>query len=116
MPLLFSYGTLQRAEIQRSLFGRALPGEHDQLIGFRQSAIDLDDPDVLQSTGTGRHVIVQFTGAPGDRVSGTVLEVTDADIALADEYEPAPYDRIATTLASGKTAWVYTDSRATSQS
>ena len=41
-------------------------------------------------------------------MSGTVFEITDAELAAADEYErPAAYNRIAVTLASGKKAWVY---------
>jgi gamma-glutamylcyclotransferase (GGCT)/AIG2-like uncharacterized protein YtfP len=43
-------------------------------------------------------------------VSGTVFEITDAEIAAADQYEQlAIYQRIAVTLASGKRAWVYVD-------
>jgi gamma-glutamylcyclotransferase (GGCT)/AIG2-like uncharacterized protein YtfP len=45
-------------------------------------------------------------------VSGTVFEITDAELAAADRYEQlAAYRRIAVTLASGKRAWVYVDSR-----
>jgi hypothetical protein len=113
VPLLFSYGTLQQEGIQRALFGRSLRGERDLLIGFRIAGIDLDDPDALQVTGKARHSIAQFTGSDDDRVTGTVFEITDGDLAVTDRYEPAPYVRVATTLASGRTAWVYTDSRAT---
>jgi gamma-glutamylcyclotransferase (GGCT)/AIG2-like uncharacterized protein YtfP len=45
-------------------------------------------------------------------VSGTVFEITDAELAAADEYERlAAYKRIAAMLASGKQAWVYVDAR-----
>jgi gamma-glutamylcyclotransferase (GGCT)/AIG2-like uncharacterized protein YtfP len=41
-------------------------------------------------------------------VSGTVFELTDAELAAADRYEePAAYQRRTVTLASGKQAWVY---------
>jgi hypothetical protein len=40
-----------------------------------------------------------------------VLELTEAELARADRYEPAGYTRVAATLASGKQAWVYADAR-----
>lgn len=37
-----------------------------------------------------------------------VFEVTDAELASADEYEaPFSYKRVAVVLASGRQAWVY---------
>ena len=51
---------------------------------------------------------VTFNGDERSRVPGMVFEVTDAELALADEYEePALYTRIRVTLASGREAWVY---------
>jgi len=43
-------------------------------------------------------------------VSGTVFEITDAELADADTYEArAAYTRVSVTLASGREAWVYVD-------
>ena len=43
----------------------------------------------------------------GTRVQGTAFEVTDAELAAADDYErDADYIRIAVVLASGHPAWV----------
>jgi len=111
MPLLFSYGTLQRESVQLSTFGRLLRGEPDQLVGFEQSVFRIDDPDFVATSGKADHTIVTFTGRNDSRVNGTVFEVSDGEIAQSDEYEPAGYTRIETTLASGKQAWVYADSR-----
>jgi gamma-glutamylcyclotransferase (GGCT)/AIG2-like uncharacterized protein YtfP len=45
-------------------------------------------------------------------VSGTVFDVSDAELAAADRYEQAAtYVRIAAVLASGKQAWLYVDAR-----
>ena len=107
MPLLFSYGTLQRPEVQMSNFGRLLDGEPDELIGFQQSLLTIDDPDFVKASGKSRHSIVRFTGGDNSRVSGTVFEVSESELARADAYEPAGYTRIAATLASGKQAWVF---------
>jgi gamma-glutamylcyclotransferase (GGCT)/AIG2-like uncharacterized protein YtfP len=111
MPLLFSYGTLQQDNVQLSTFGRLLKGQPDQLVGFEQSLLIIDDPHVVATSGKSHHVIVKFNGVEDSRVSGTVFEITDADLAKADRYEVAAYKRIAVTLASGKQAWVYVDAR-----
>ena len=107
MPLLFSYGTLQQPEVQLSTFGRLLQGQPDELVGFEQSVFTVDDPDFVATSGKAQHNIVRFNGRPDSRVRGTVFEVTDAELAKADQYEPAGYTRVAATLASGTPAWVF---------
>ena len=111
MPLLFSYGTLQQDNVQLSTFGRLLKGQPDQLVGFEQSLLIIDDPQVVATSGKTHHAIVKFNGRDDSRVSGTVFDITDADLVKADQYEVAEYTRIAVTLASGKQAWVYVDAR-----
>src|SRR5262245_2525311 len=111
MPLLFSYGTLQLENVQMSLFGRLLRGEPDALVGFEQSAIAIDDPQVVKLSGKTHHVIVRFNGREDSRVTGTVFEITDEELIRADQYEVDDYKRAQTTLASGKDAWVYVDAK-----
>jgi GNAT superfamily N-acetyltransferase/gamma-glutamylcyclotransferase (GGCT)/AIG2-like uncharacterized protein YtfP len=98
MPLLFSYGTLQQEDVQWSTFGRLLEGQPDELPGFEPSTSVTQDANVI------------LNGRADSRVAGVVFEVTEAELAAADEYEQrAKYTRIAVTLASGKAAWVYID-------
>ena len=111
MPLLFSYGTLQQAHVQLSTFGRLLQGQRDELVGFEQSVVKIEDPQVVATSGQTHHPIVKFNGKLDSRVSGTVFEVTDAELARADQYEVGAYRRVSATLASGKQAWVYVDAR-----
>jgi gamma-glutamylcyclotransferase (GGCT)/AIG2-like uncharacterized protein YtfP len=111
MPLLFSYGTLQQEAVQMSTFGRLLRGQPDELVGFEQSLLRIEDPEFVAASGKTHHAIVKFNGRNASRVSGTVFEVSDAELAKADQYEPAGYERISTTLASGKQVWVYADAR-----
>jgi len=96
MPLLFSYGTLQHEEVQLSTFGRRLIGAPDVLAGYERSSITIDGGSY-------------FTLTRGNaRVPGVVLEVTDAELSKADEYEgDFHYKRVVVTLESGKEAWVY---------
>jgi Gamma-glutamyl cyclotransferase, AIG2-like len=112
MPLLFSYGTLQEEKVQLSTFGRRLQGQRDELPGFEQSLAPIKDSQVVATSGKTHHANVTFNGRDDSRVSGTVLEITDAELAAADEYEKlAAYIRIPATLASGKRAWLYVDAR-----
>ncbi|MBM3737210.1 MAG: gamma-glutamylcyclotransferase [Acidobacteria bacterium] len=95
MPLLFSYGSLQQDSVQMSTFGRLLSGERDGLPGYEASM-------------AGPNANARFTGG-GETLPGVVFEITDAELAAADEYEePDSYTRRQVTLASGKQAWVYT--------
>jgi gamma-glutamylcyclotransferase (GGCT)/AIG2-like uncharacterized protein YtfP len=108
MPLIFSYGTLQEDRVQLSTFGRLLSGEKDELPGFVKSLVPINDQDTVTAIGRAYYDNVTFTGRNKDRVSGTVFEITDAELVAADEYEQdADYKRLAVTLASGRTAWVY---------
>lgn len=112
MPLLFSYGTLQQENVQLSTFGRLLHGQRDELPGFEQSSVRIEDPRVVATSGKTHHANVTFNGRNDSRVSGTVFEITDAELAAADQYEQvAAYTRVAAMLASGKQAWVYVDAR-----
>ena len=107
MPLLFSYGTLQKPDVQLSTFGRLLEGHDDELVGFEQSLFEIKDPAFVAKSGKAFHNIVRQNGNPHSRVRGMALEVTDEELARSDAYEPEGYTRIATILASGKPAWVY---------
>lgn len=108
MPLIFSYGTLQRENVQLATFGRKLGGHADELPRYETSAVRIEDPKVAEAAGQAFHANVLFNGRDDSTVMGTALEVTDAELEMADRYEkPASYKRIGVTLASGKEAWVY---------
>ena len=95
-----------------STFGRLLQGQSDQLPGFEPSLVRIMDPHIVAASGKTHHANVTFNGRNDSSVSGTVFEMTDAELAAADQYEQiASYKRIAATLASGKRAWVYVDAR-----
>lgn len=107
-PRLFSYGTLQDADVQLATFGRVLRGETDELAGFTRALVRIAQPEVAAAAGRTHYDNVRASGRESDRVSGTVFEVTDAELAAADRYEEdAGYSRVVVTLVSGKRAWVY---------
>ena len=108
MPLLFSYGTLQQEEVQLRIFGRKLQGEKDLLHGYEPSLVKIADRAVAARLGRTHHDNVSATGDDWSTVQGTVFEVTDDELAKADQFEAEfAYQRIKGTLASGKEAWVY---------
>jgi hypothetical protein len=109
--LLFSYGTLQLEPVQLATFGRMLLGSADAIVGYEQSMIAIDDPEVVRTSGKTRHPIVKFTGLAADRVHGTVFEISRAELAKADQYEVSAYRRVTALLHSGREAWVYVDAR-----
>ena len=108
MPLLFSYGTLQRPHVQLATFGRLLTGRADVLPGFRLAAVRIDDPARVAALGQTHHANAIYTGRTDDRVAGTAFDITDAELAAADGYERRDaYARLGVTLGSGVDAWVY---------
>ena len=109
MPFLFSYGTLQQENVQQSTFGRKLSGASDELLGYVQSMVEIENPEVVATSGKTHHPIVSFTGKETDRIPGMIFEVTEAELAQADVYEVAAYKRVAANFASGREAWVYID-------
>lgn len=104
---LFTYGTLRDPAVQRRLFGRVVPGTPDAIPGFRLGRVTIADETVIATSGKAVHLVADETGDPADRVEGIVLQLTPAELAVADDYETADYRRVSVTLASGGTAFLY---------
>ena len=109
MEKLFSYGTLQLENVQLSTFGRKLEGSRDVLLGYELAEIQIRDPEVVGKSGIEIHPIVKYTGRGSDRVEGIIFQITEEELAHADEYEVAAYSRVKARFESGATAWVYVD-------
>lgn len=107
MPGLFSYGTLQKEQVQLEIFGRILKGEKDILSGYRLDWLEITDPEVLRKSGQKYHPVLKLSGNEEDQVEGVLFEVTDAEILQADGYEVDDYKRIETTFKSGKRGFIY---------
>ncbi|MGB4779095.1 gamma-glutamylcyclotransferase family protein [Microbacterium sp.] len=105
--LLFTYGTLQYAEVQLDTFGRLVAGEPDILPGYTIDYVEIEDQRVVDLSGLSVHPVLRATGNDVDKVVGKVLHVTADEVDAADEYEVALYRRILVTLGSGRSAWVY---------
>ncbi|UOU97124.1 gamma-glutamylcyclotransferase [Chryseobacterium daecheongense] len=107
MPYLFSYGTLQKEQVQMETFGRLLNGQRDILTGYRLKMLEVTDPEVLRKSNQKYHPILEFSGNTEDEIEGILFEVTDEEILQADEYEVDNYKRIETVFKSGKKGFIY---------
>ncbi|MBE5459877.1 gamma-glutamylcyclotransferase family protein [Mycobacteroides abscessus] len=105
--LLFSYGTLQQPDVQRTTFGQELDGHTDAIVGFDLDYVTITDPHVIATSGSDRHPILRPSSNATAEVPGTVFSITAEQLAAADAYEVDDYQRVSAPLRSGATAWVY---------
>ena len=111
MPLLFSYGTLQDEQVQRSLFGRTLVGRKDCLLGFEQALVRIEDTEFARTSGKTHHAILRPARSERAQVEGVAFEVSEEELERADTYEPVEYKRVLARLASGGQSWVYVEAQ-----
>jgi gamma-glutamylcyclotransferase (GGCT)/AIG2-like uncharacterized protein YtfP len=104
---LFSYGTLQKKEVQLALFGRILQGSMDNLRGYKISTIEINDETFLARGEQKLQATAIISINENDRIQGMVFEVTEDELLTADRYEPAGYERVEVVLDSGKKSWIY---------
>jgi gamma-glutamylcyclotransferase (GGCT)/AIG2-like uncharacterized protein YtfP len=107
MEYLFSYGTLCEAKVQQAVFGHPVPGTPDAVVGFRLVEVAITDPRAIAISGRAIHTIIDPSPDDVDQVEGQVLSLSEADLAAADAYEDAAYQRVQARLRSGGAAWVY---------
>ena len=106
--LLFSYGTLQKKNVQIANFGRELTGREDVLPGYVRRMVAIADPKVAALIGESHYANAEPSSNPQDAVCGAVFQITEQELAAADKYEEAAeYRRISVKLRSGDQAWVY---------
>ena len=104
---LFSYGTLQLEKVQQETYGRTLKGNKDILEKYRVEQLEITDKEVLATSGKKYHPIAIKTNNSGDKIEGTIFEITGYELTETDKYEVSDYKRTLTVFASGKKAWIY---------
>lgn len=107
MPNLFSYGTLQKEQVQLETFGRILRGEKDILVEYQLKMLEIKDPEVLRKSNQKYHPILEFSGNSADEVEGVLFDLSNEEILHADKYEVDDYKRIETVFKSGKIGFIY---------
>ena len=104
---LFSYGTLQKEEVQIELFGRFLNGVKDVLRGYKSVSIEITDEAFLAKGEDKIQTTLVPTNNENDIIEGMVFEISKEEILLSDKYEPTGYKRVEVKLDSRKAAWIY---------
>jgi hypothetical protein len=104
---LFSYGTLQKQNVQLELFGRLLRATPDVLEHYKIVSIEINDEKFLATGADKQQKTLAWSTDPNDVIEGMVFEITTDELFMADAYEPVNYKRIKVKLRSGKDAWIY---------
>lgn len=99
MPLLFAYGSLLDPEVQRDLFGKTLPEADTAILKGWEKCTEEEYPYIRPNNGC--------------RVQGSLLQLSPAELEMADGWEEVPeaYQReLLWVEDNDKTlkAWVYT--------
>ena len=102
MEQLFSYGTLQSKEIQMQVFNKLLTGTPDQLLGYK-----LKDLKIEEEFGIEDYFVAIPSENLSDSIDGIVYDISELDLAKADQFESNAYQRTKITLKSGTIAWIY---------
>jgi gamma-glutamylcyclotransferase (GGCT)/AIG2-like uncharacterized protein YtfP len=70
--------------------------------------IPITDSEAATRSGQTHYANAEPSATAENVVPGTVFEITEEELAKADQYEEsAHYRRISVTLQSGEQAWVY---------
>lgn len=96
---LFSYGTLQNEDVQRTVLGRALKGKNGILLGYR----------ISEKKVHGKYPLIEPSAIKTDRVKGKLFRVSNFELHELDQYETYAYMRIEVELKSGTKAWAYVE-------
>lgn len=103
MENLFAYGSLLDVEVQENIFGRALLGTPDILVGYTVKKIEIEEEFGLVS-----YPIITATNNLEDAIHGIRYELSELLIQQADNYEGIHYKRLKVELQSKEIAWTYT--------
>jgi hypothetical protein len=108
MTILFSYGSLQDKNVQLANFGRELTGRKEVLPGYTLRTIPRSSSKQAVPTEGASDLTVEPSANPDDTVPGVVYEITEQELAAADQYEAVfDYYRISAALQSRDPVWVY---------
>lgn len=99
MEKVFVYGTLRKSEIRKQVTGRTIPiGIFDKIQGFELSTVNY-----------GKYTYPALMTRLGSKeiVEGEIIDVTENELIMLDQYEGELYQRKKVILESGIEAWVY---------
>ncbi len=96
MTRLFIYGTLFRPDIQLQVIGREVTSAPGVLRNYAVNNVIIN----------GNHYPIAVPAEYGQIVGG-VIEITESEVRLIDDYETKAYERVKVMLADESHAWTY---------
>lgn len=100
MEKVFVYGTLRVSEIRNKLLSRQVPSKGaDKITGYKLSTVYGD--------GQSYPIIIEDKTSALE-IDGEIIEVSENELTILDDYEGDLYIRKKIGLRSGDTAWAYT--------
>ena len=84
-----------------------MQGCNDALRIYKATIIEIKDKAFLAKGEENLQQTLVHSQYSNDVIKGTVFEVTQEELLVADKYGPENYNRITVMLQSGKEAWVY---------
>jgi gamma-glutamylcyclotransferase (GGCT)/AIG2-like uncharacterized protein YtfP len=100
MEKLFVYGTLRDKSIRKKITGKAIPSLGVfKLDGYKLSGIVI---------GGTEYPIIFNDPNSNELIEGELIEVSESELSLLDEYEGSEYSRTRIELQNGHVVWAYT--------
>lgn len=103
---LFIYGTLGLEHVQQALFGRKVPMRPAQLLGYALTTIEIENELVVSLSGKSTHRIL-VPDVAASPIEGHLLDLTEAELKAADDYEVPDYRRTEAKTSDGESVWAY---------
>lgn len=93
---LFVYGTLRFKRYQNEALGKVVDGKKAELAGYKRFTITLNGESYFVIIPSEKYV-----------VHGLLLEISEQDLQILDDYEEDIYERKKVRLRDGTSAWAY---------
>ncbi|MGY3333958.1 acyl-CoA thioesterase-1 [Streptomyces filamentosus] len=106
---LFVYGTLREEHVREAVFGRQVPGTPGVLAGHVTAVPRPAAGSGTTAAGGGPAVRPTLERRIDGRTEGTVLHLTDDELAAADTHAEGHGVRRRVVLGSGERAWTHLD-------
>jgi len=99
MEKVFVYGTLRISDVRNKLLSRQVQSNGtDKITGYKLSTVYGD--------GQSYPIIIEDKTSTLE-IDGEIIEVSENELTILDDYEGDLYIRKKIDLRSGNTAWVY---------
>lgn len=104
---LFVYGNFTQPHVHYQILGRRLIGTLDLLPRHRLRMVEITDPQQQEVVKAAQQPGAVETQDAADLIAGTLITVSDFELAAIEAFNSGSFVKKRVTLASGKTAWAF---------